>query len=41
MSKQSDSFRPFVPPDQRPPELTFMVIGTGILLAIVFGAANS
>lgn len=41
MQKQSESFRPFIPADQRPPELTITAVIIGIVLAIVFGAANA
>ncbi len=34
-------FQPYIPSDQTPPELTVTSVVTGILLAVVFGAANA
>src|SRR5690606_40810347 len=45
MKKESDprntEFVPYVSPDKSLPELTLLACGLGILLAIVFGAANA
>ena len=40
MNKKAD-FKPYVPAEQAPPELTVTSVVTGILLAVVFGAANA
>ncbi len=40
MNKKED-FKPYVPAEQAPPELTVTSVVTGILLAVVFGAANA
>ncbi|MBX6396041.1 MAG: oligopeptide transporter, OPT family [Alicyclobacillaceae bacterium] len=34
-------YRPFVGPDRRPPELTWTAVILGVVLAVVFGAANA
>jgi putative OPT family oligopeptide transporter len=39
--KNQDTFKPFISPDQRPPEFTWTALFIGIVLAIVFGAANA
>jgi putative OPT family oligopeptide transporter len=39
--KNGDAFRPYVPPEKSPPELTPASVIVGVLLAIVFGAANA
>ncbi|WP_026961292.1 OPT family oligopeptide transporter [Alicyclobacillus herbarius] len=39
--RPSNSLKPFVSPDERPPEFTFTAAVIGIILAIVFGAANA
>lgn len=43
MSRKDDisTFKPYVPPEQTQPELTTASVIIGILLAVVFGAANS
>ena len=40
-NKNGEAFRPYVPPDQTQPELTTASIIVGVLLAIIFGAANA
>ena len=40
MSKQND-FKPFIPADKIVPELTITSIIVGLILAVVFGAANA
>ena len=40
-NKDSASFRPYIPPEQTQPELTVASVIIGVLLAIVFGAANA
>lgn len=40
MNKKAD-FKPYVPAEQAPPELTVTSVVTGVLLAVVFGAANA
>lgn len=39
--QNSESFKPYIPPEKTQPELTMASIITGSLLAIVFGAANA
>ena len=34
-------FKPYIPPEKSPSELTFSSIIMGVLLAVVFGAANA
>ena len=34
-------FKPFVPPDQTPPELTLRAVLLGMIMAVVLGAANA
>lgn len=41
MNKHTEEFKPFVPADKKIPELTLTSILLGILLAVVFGAANA
>ncbi|MBP1948007.1 OPT family oligopeptide transporter [Virgibacillus litoralis] len=43
MSKQDPNpeFKPYVPASQKPPELTWVAMVIGAVLAIVFGAANA
>jgi len=36
-----ENFKPYIPADQVIPEFTFLSIGLGIILAIVFGVANA
>ena len=38
--KKTD-FKPYIPAEQKPPELTVTAIVLGSLLAVVFGAANA
>ncbi|SFV01264.1 OPT family oligopeptide transporter [Alicyclobacillus macrosporangiidus] len=40
MANGSD-YKPFISPEERPPELTVTAVVLGVLLAIVFGAANA
>ena len=40
MSPDPKAFRPFVPPEQSPPELTFAPLVVGSLLGVVFGASS-
>ena len=40
MNKQNE-FKPYVPPEKKTSELTVVSIATGIILAVVFGAANA
>ena len=41
MSEPKPAFKPFVSADENPPELTVTSIVIGILMAILFGAANA
>ena len=41
MENKTKEFKPYIPADKVTPELTFTSIFMGILLAIVFGAANA
>ena len=41
MSKSKEPFKPVVPADQTQPELTVTSVILGIVLAVVFGAANA
>ena len=42
MSKEKDEqFKPYVPADKTQPELTVTSVVMGIILAVVFGAANA
>ncbi|MEQ8169155.1 MAG: oligopeptide transporter, OPT family [Candidatus Eremiobacterota bacterium] len=38
---EGEHFKPYIPADQVIPEFTFLSIGLGIILAIVFGVANA
>ena len=38
---QKDDFKPFIPADKVIPEFTVVSVVLGILLAVVFGAANA
>ena len=38
--KATPDFRPFVPPWERPPELTLSAVGLGTILGILFGASS-
>ena len=40
-TKLQSAFKPYVPAQQSPPELTVTSVVIGILLAVVFGAANA
>lgn len=40
-NKKESEFKPYVPAKQAPPELTLTSVVIGILLAVVFGAANA
>ena len=40
-SKKELEFKPYVPAKQEPPELTLTSLVIGVLLAVVFGAANA
>jgi len=37
----SKEFKPFVPAESREPEMTLKAVASGVLLAVVFGAANA
>lgn len=39
--QDNKQFRPYIPADKKPPELTFTSVFTGIILAVIFGAANA
>ena len=39
--KNQETFKPYIPADKVTPELTAASVITGIVLAIVFGAANA
>ncbi len=41
MSENNKEFKPYIPAEKITPEFTFTSIGIGIILAIVFGAANA
>lgn len=41
MSKQNEEFKPYVPADKILPEFTVTSILLGVILAVVFGAANA
>lgn len=41
MAENSSEFKPYIPADKITPEFTITSILTGIILAIVFGAANA
>ena len=39
--KSNKPFKPYISPNQNPPEMTFTSITMGILLTVIFGAANA
>lgn len=39
--QDNKQFKPYISADKNPPELTFASVFTGIILAVVFGAANA
>ena len=39
--KDENGFKPFIPADKVVPEITWVSIVLGILLAVLFGAANA
>ena len=41
MKNQNEKFKPYIPSDKVVPEFTPMAIILGIILAVVFGAANA
>lgn len=41
MKNQSEKFKPYIPADKVVPEFTALSIILGVVLAIVFGAANA
>ena len=41
MSKKNSDFKPYIPADRVVPEFTVTSVLIGIILAIVFGAANA
>ena len=41
MQNENREFEPYVPAEKKPPEMTVTALVTGILLAVVFGAANA
>ncbi|MCR4566845.1 MAG: oligopeptide transporter, OPT family [Pseudobutyrivibrio sp.] len=41
MNKMNDEFKPYIPDDKVMPEITFTSIFIGLILAVVFGAANA
>ena len=41
MSKEKNDFKPFIPADKVMPEFTPTALILGIILAVVFGAANA
>ena len=41
MSKEKNDFKPFIPTDKVVPEFTPTALILGIILAVVFGAANA
>ena len=41
MSKEKNDFKPFIPTDKVMPEFTPTALILGIILAVVFGAANA
>jgi putative OPT family oligopeptide transporter len=41
MHESADGFRPIVPADQEPPELTFRAVALGAILGLVFGVAST
>lgn len=41
MSDSNQSFKPFIPANENPPEMTVTSVVIGVLMAIIFGAANA
>ena len=41
MSSAAETFRPYVAPEETPPELTFRALALGAVLGVVFGAAST
>lgn len=41
MSDSNQSFKPFIPANENPPEMTVTSVVIGVLMAILFGAANA
>ncbi len=41
MKQEKEEFKPYIPADQTMPELTWTSIFMGVLLAVIFGAANA
>lgn len=41
MKPENEEFKPYISPEQSPPEITVTSVIMGILLAVVFGAANA
>lgn len=41
MKPENEEFKPYISPEQSPPEITVTSVVMGILLAVVFGAANA
>ena len=41
MKPEKEEFKPYISPEQSPPEITVTSVVMGILLAVVFGAANA
>ena len=41
MDKQRNEFKPYIPSDRVVPEFTVTSVLLGVILAIVFGAANA
>ena len=39
--QNGESFKPYIPPEKTQPELTAASVIVGVLLAVVFGAANA
>jgi len=41
MESAAEAYKPFVAPDENPPELTFRALALGAVLGVVFGAAST
>jgi len=41
MENKEEEFKPYIPADKVTPEFTVTSIVTGVLLAVIFGAANA
>ena len=41
MKENKNDFKPYIPADQVVPEFTVTALRLGILLAVIFGAANA